>query len=205
VRAPAPATQAPAPAPAPVAAAPVPPPPPPVRFEAEREFERVVQSQTAGFGVRAEPLKTELSIARKDEVKFNVTPERDGFLYVMATGPDGSLTLLVPNKNSPTVRVKGGQTYRFPTKDGFYIPVGEPLGPSKMLVIVSSQPRRFDAMQPRVDGPVQVFATGDAATAALVAAQGGPSPLAGKPQCPAASPGCADEFGAAVMTMQTVR
>jgi serine/threonine protein kinase len=191
-----------APAPAPVA---TPAPPPPVRFEAVREFDRVVAAQAGGFNLRATMVKGELSIARKDEVKFTVTADRDGLLYVMGTGPDGTLALLVPNKNSPTVRVRKGQTYSFPTRDGFYLSVGEPLGTSTLLAMVSALPRRFDAMQPRAEGPVQMLASGDAATPILAAHTGTNSPLAGMPVCPAATPGCADEYGAAVLRFDTVK
>lgn len=199
------ATPAPAPAPVAAPAPPPPPPPPPVRFMAEREFERVVAAQAGGFNLRAEMVKAELSIARKDEVKFKVTADRDGLLYVLGTGPDGSLALLVPNKNSPTVRVRKGQTYSFPTRDGFYLGVTEPLGTSTLLAMVSAQPRRFDTMQPKAEGPVQMFASGDAATAILQGFPGPNSPLAGEPQCPANAAGCADEYGAAVMRFDTVK
>jgi hypothetical protein len=198
----APVVPVPAPAPAPESPpAPVPAVVVPAKFEPEREFDRVVQSQTAGFGLRAEPLKTELSIRAKDEVKFKVTADRDGYFYLLATSSDGGLALLVPNKNSPSVRVKKGQTYSFPTKDGFFLPAPEPVGPFKMLVMVSTHPRSFDAMQPKVAGPAKVLPTGDEALRLALAYQGTNSLLAGEPKCAAA---CVDEYGAAVMSLQTV-
>ncbi len=192
----------PSPAPAPVPA--VTPPVAPVRFEPEREFDRVLQAQTAGFDVRAEPVKTSLSIARKDEFKFRVTADRDGYVYVLGHSPDGSLALLVPNANTRTVRVRKGQTWSFPTKDGFYLPAGDPPGTSRVLVMVSAQPRAFDAMQPRAEGPIQLLATGDAATAIAAQFKGPNSPLAGRHQCPGGVD-CADEYGAAVMKFETLR
>jgi len=210
--APAPAPQVAAtPAPAPVAAptpapAPVPAPPPaPLPFEPAREFDRVVQAQTAGFGLRAEPVKTQLSIAKQDEFKFKVTAERDGFLYVLGQSPDGSLALLVPNKNSPNVRVKKGSTYSFPTNDGFYIPAVEPPGTARVLVMVSAQRRSFDAMQPKPEGPIRLFPSGEQATALAAQFKGANSPLAGEHQCPANAAGCADEYGAAVMRFEVAR
>ena len=207
-------TVAPAPAPSPPPAAvttPAPAPPPaavvpaaPTRFEPEREFERVQQAQSADFGVRAEAIKTELSIGRKDEVKFKVNAERDGYLYLLATSPDGTLALLVPNSLSPTVRVKKGQTYSFPSNDRFTLPVGEPLGTSKMLVIVSALPRSFGAMKPKPDGPILTLPTGDEGLKLAAAHKGSNSVLAGVPKCAAGS-GCADEYGAAIMSFQTVR
>jgi hypothetical protein len=194
---------APAPAPVPVPVAVPAAPVMPAKFEPEREFDRVVQAQTAGFGLRAEPAKTQLSIRAKDEVRFKVTADRDGYLYLLATSSDGSLALLVPNKNSPSVRVKKGQTYSFPTKDGFFLPAPEPVGAFKMLVMLSTHPRSFDAMQPKAAGLAQVLPTGEEATRLAQAFKGPNSPLAGEPKC-AAGAACADEYGAAVMTLQTV-
>jgi hypothetical protein len=183
---------------------PTPAPAASARFEPEREFDRILQAQTAGFGVRAQALKADLSIKGKDEVKFKVDADRDGYLYLLATSPDGTLALLVPNKNSPTVRVKKGQTYSFPTKDGFFLPVGEPTGAFKMLAIVSAQPRSFDAMKPKVEGPILAIPTGDEGLRLAQAFKGPNSPIVGEPKCASGAATCADEYGAALMSLQTV-
>ena len=181
------------------------PAPAPLRFETEREFERILQAQSASFGLKAQAAKTELSIAARDQVRFSVTAERDGHLYVIGQSADGSLALLVPNTHSTSVQVKKGQTYSFPTRDRFVLTAAEPLGTGRMLVLVSALPRDFAAMGPQAAGPVQEFASGDAATQRLLAWQGKGSMLAGVPQCPGGGSDCADEFGAALMSFNTVR
>jgi hypothetical protein len=196
-------TAAPAPAPG---VDPVPPPPaPPPRFETEREFERILQAQVADFGLKAEAAKTDLSIVAKDQVRFKLTAERDGHLYVVGQSADGSLALLVPNTHSTSVQVKKGQTYSFPTRDRFVLTAAEPLGTGRMLVLVSALPRSFDSMAPKAAGPVKEFASGDEATRLLQAWQGKGSMLAGRPLCSGGGSDCADEFGAALMTFNTVR
>ena len=195
----APATPVLAPAPPPTAA-----PAAPTRFEPEREFDRIVQAQTAGFGVSAEPVKAELRISRADEFKFRVKAERDGFVYVLGHSPDGSLALLVPNKKLPTVRVQRGQTWNFPTKADFILSASEPVGVSRMVVIVSTHKRNFDALQPKPEGPIKLFPSGDQATALAAQFKGSNSPLAGRPEC-AAGADCADEYGAALMKFETLR
>ena len=189
-------------APPPVTAQPVAPAAPP-SFEPEREFDRILRAETAGFGVVAVPVKTELRIGAKDEFKFRVTAGRDGFVYVVGQSSDGSLALLVPNGNSPSVQVRKGQTWSFPSNDGFYIPAADPPGTSRVMVMVSANKRSFDAMQPKPEGPIQLFATGEKA-AALAAQYTGPgSVLAGRHQCPTGAT-CADEYGVAIMKFETL-
>ena len=203
--APAPAAAvAPALAPTVVPPAPTPPPPTVARFEPDREIDRIVQAQTAGFGVRAEPLKTRLSVAKSDEFRFRVTADRDGFLYVLGYGADGGLSLLVPNKTSPEVRLSQGRTWAFPDNKSFMVGASEPLGPTRLLVLVSTHPRSFDALKPKFVDPYHELASGAEAAALAARFQGTNSILAGQPQCPAGS-GCADAYGAAVMSFETVR
>ena len=195
---------APSPVPSPSGAAPAAAPAAPARFEPEREFDRIVQAQTAGFGVTAEPVKPALRISKGDDFKFRVTAERDGFVYVLGQSPDGSLALLVPNKKLPSVRVQKGQTWNFPTKADFILSASEPVGVSRMVVIVSALKRNFDAMQPKPEGPIKLFPTGEQATALAAQFKGPNSPLAGRPDC-ARGGVCADEYGAALMKFETLR
>ena len=183
-----------------VAAAPL-----PARFEPEREFARILQGQTAGFGVTATAQSEKLRISRQEQVRFKVTSERDGYLHVVGLSADGSLALLVPNANSKSVKVRKGQTWSFPTNDGFFLTASEPVGPGQMMVIVSAQPRLFDALNPKAEGPVKVLASGDEATALMARFKGTGSVLGGEIQCLASAAPCADEYGAAVMKFETLR
>ena len=147
--------------------------------------------------------KTEMRIGR-DELKFKLSSEREGNVYVFGHSSDGTLALLVPNARSGTVRVKKGQAWRFPTGDGFYLPADEPLGTSYVLVMVSAQQRNFDALRPRAENLVRFFPTGEQVQA-LAAAHAGPgSVLAGQPLCPAQAV-CDGAYGAALLRVETVK
>ena len=198
-------TVAPAPTPAVAAAGPVAAPPAAVVFDPQREFERILQGQTAGFSITATAQQRELRIARKDQVRFKVTAERDGYLTVVGLSADGSLALLVPNTRSGAVRVRKGQTWSFPAKDGVELTASEPVGTGRMLVMVSEHPRRFDALKPKAEEPIKLLASGDEATALLAGFKGSGSILAGEAACPAGSGACADEYGAALMTFVTLK
>jgi serine/threonine protein kinase len=199
--APAPVAAPPAPAPA-VAAAPA-PAPAPATFDPAAEFERMLAAQTPGFGLKAEPVKSQLKIG-VDEFRFSVTSDRDGYVYVYGFSSDGTLALIVPNTVSGAVRVKKGQTWRFPTGNGFALESQEPAGPTQMLVMVSTRQRNLEGAGARSDGPVKIFPTGPAAAALAAGHTGRGSVLGGQPVCPASGP-CDDEYGAALMRFETQR
>jgi hypothetical protein len=187
----------------PPAAAPTTPPPAPATFDVTREFDRIVQAAAPGFGVRAQPVKTQLRIG-KDDFQFNVQSDRDGYVYVFAYSSDGTLAQLVPNSISGAVKVRKGQNWKFPTGNGFVIESQEPAGATQMVVMVSARQRNHDDLRPKAEGPVRIFPTGEAALALAGQYNGSSSILAGKPVCPATGP-CDDEFGAAVMRFESVR
>ncbi|CAD5369282.1 Protein kinase domain-containing protein [Rubrivivax sp. A210] len=193
--APAPAASVVAPAPAPMPA----PAPTPVQapFDVGREFERIVARQSPTFGVRAETKKVDLQIG-KDDHKFSVTADREGYLYVVASASDGSLAQIVPNSMGGSVKLKKGQTWRFPTGDGFALAADAPAGSTTMLVMVSAWQRSHDALNPKTESHIRIFPA-VAEIGALAARWDGPnSILAGKPLCAAGGP-CDDEYGAALL------
>jgi membrane protein len=187
---------APAPAPAPAVAR-------RATFDVAHEFERTVQGQTTGFGVQLAAARSTLKIGR-DELAFDVRPERDGYLYVFAFGADGALYQLVPNAVSGAVRVQAGRSFHFPTGNGIVVNASEPPGPGALMVLVSALQRDHSALAPTRDGPFRVFAVGAAGAAGLARAAGPQPPLAGRPVCPTAG-ACDDAYGAAQARIDTVR
>jgi serine/threonine protein kinase len=191
-----PATQSPLAAPPAAAATPS------TAFDVGGEFDRVVQAQTAGFMLQAQAVKPKMRIGR-DDLAFSVQSERDGFLYVLAYGSDGALTLLYPNTESGSLKIRKGQTLKLP-QPPIVFETTEPAGAGLLLVMVSARQRDHTALAPRKEGPFRHFPTGaDAARIAVLHPALKPL-LAGRAICPTASP-CDDEFGAAVIQVETVR
>ncbi len=201
------AAPAPIPAPAPVAA--VPPPATPQPFDAVREFGKAVQAQSAAFGLRSTPTKTTLRVGA-DEFRFSVQSERGGHLYVLGVGPDGALAQIVPNRRVPPVVLRPGETWKFPVEGRnqqagtFVLQAAEPTGPTYLLVMVSAQPRSFQAMRPQVEGDISLFAGGDVASAAVASHAGSGSAVAGRAACAAGAP-CDESYGAALLKFDVVR
>jgi serine/threonine protein kinase len=175
----------------------------PTQLDVATEFERVVQAATPGFSVRAETPKPTLRIG-SDQIRFSVQSERAGFLYVLGYSSDGSLLQIYPNTESGSIRVVAAKTLDLPKKGAIVFNVTEPPGPVRLLVIVSTRQREFAELDPRPEGAFRTIATGESAVR-IAQAHRGPRPLlAGQSVCPTGQD-CQDEFGAAVVTIDTVR
>ena len=191
----------PAPA-APVAAAPA----APARLDIRDEFDKVLSRQTPGFLVEATPSKQQYRIG-KDKLAFSVKSSRDGHVYVLLLGPDGSLLQLFPNTQASGNRIKAGQTLALP-QSSWPLMTAEPAGPEHFLAIVSQQPRDFSALSTERDDMFLKLPTGERA-AALAAQWSAPTPLllglSGTPGSPSGCTGTnCDDFGAARFTVDIV-
>lgn len=192
----------PAPSPAPASApapAPLPAPPAAVGFDPADAFRRIVAAGAPAWTPTVATPSTRLRMDR-DKLVFTVTSPQDGLLYVFNHGTDGALQQLYPNAQVPTLRVRAGQALTLPQR-GLQFDVGGPPGTGQLLVLVSRWPRDLTAFAPRVEGGFTSFPTGSVA-AALESANAGRLPLvAGQPVCDAGA-ACADEFGAALLTIE---
>lgn len=184
-RKPAAPAQAAAPAPVPAAApAPAPAPEaPPVatapapaadgRFDVAAEYEAVLSRQMPGQSLEVLKSPGPLRINR-DGLSFSVRSSIDGELTLLAFGPDGSLIRLLPAitdkgkgewRDSP-VRVRAGQAFTFPSPQLAIkeIPIGDPPGLERMLVIVSRAGSRWDGLGAKpLAGTYLELPTGDEA------------------------------------------
>jgi hypothetical protein len=207
--APAPTAQAPASQPSPAAAAPAPAPaPPPAPAPAvalapgdiPAAFEHVVASHTAGFDVQATSDKATLKIDR-DRLAFSVSSSRDGFVYVLLHGPDGSLMLLYPNRKVRDNRIKAGQTLKLP-QSSWPLVTGEPPGPERFLTIVTADKRDHQTLATSTES-FYGFLMLPAAAPPGTAGADDASWLLGRPNCGRAD--CSADYGAAGFTIDVVR
>jgi serine/threonine protein kinase len=129
---------------APVAAPPPAPAPTPKRFNAQEQFDLVLAGQTPGFEVKAQSSKPQLRIG-KDSLGFTVSSARAGYVQVLVLGPDGSLLQLFPNSQAKPHRLQPGQTLKLP-QASWPLETVEPAGPEHFLVVVSEQPRDYNAL-----------------------------------------------------------
>ncbi len=137
-----------------------------------------------------------------EALAFDVTPSRDGYLYVALAGSDGqSLYLLYPNQLAADNRVRAGQRVSLPGA-GWEIVAAGPPGPETLLVMVSDAPRDLAGLAAERAGPFMKTLLDGQGRSRLqaVLAGGTPKEGCGKP----GAPSCSDAFGSALLKLDTV-
>jgi len=171
----------------------------PAVWSTSAEFQRLLQARSEGFDVRASADAQRLRIGR-DRLGFRISAARDGHVYVLVGGPDGSLLLLFPNRMATDNRIRAGQTLVLPQAT-WPLDTTEPPGTEQFAVIVSEHPRDFSHLSKSHVAWFLDLPTGPAG-AALARAHTGPGTVvAGKARC--SSPGC-DRYGAALFSVDVV-
>ncbi len=164
------------------------------------EFDRVMQGRQPDFRVQASAAQSTLRIGR-DRLAFTIDSARDGHVYVLVGGPDGSLLLLFPNSRSSDNRIRAGKPLSLP-QPAWPLDTFEPTGTEQFVVLVSEHPRDFSKVSSGREDWFLKLPTGAAAVAAGRAHSGVGSALAGMVRCTA--PGC-DVYGAARFNVEVVR
>jgi hypothetical protein len=138
-----------------------------------------------------------------DALQLDITPARDGWLYIAQAGSDGrSLYLLYPNQLAADNRVRAGQTLSLPGKS-WEIVAGGPPGPETLLVMVTDAPRDLASLPVESAGPFMKTLLDGQGRARLQALLAGGTPAAGCGQ--AGGPACSDAYGSALLRVETVR
>ena len=175
-------------------------PAPAAAWSVSGEFDRVMAAGQPGFEVEARTAQPRLRIGR-DRLAFTIKSARDGHVYVLVAGPDGSLLLLYPNSVSADNRIRAGQSLQLP-QASWPLDTSEPAGAEHFLVLVSEHVRDFSQLGREREAWFQKLPTGAAGLAAAQGHTGAGSVLAGVARCQ--SPGC-DVYGAARFSVDVVR
>jgi Caspase domain/Domain of unknown function (DUF4384) len=181
-------------APAPAAAQPA--PASPAQLLAELHGQR-----DGTHGVEATARRPQLKIGT-DTLQLDITPERDGHLYVALAGADGtSLYLLFPNELARDNRVRAGQRLSLPGP-GWEVVAAGPPGTETLLVMVTDAPRDLSRLAAEKSGPFMKTLLDRQGRARLQELLAGGTPAAGCGQ--PGRPACSDAFGSALLRVRTV-
>jgi hypothetical protein len=137
-----------------------------------------------------------------------VRSAREGYLYVLAHGSDGTLMQLYPNTESGALRLRAGAELQLPrVESGIEFHITDPPGPGHLLVLVSPRQRDLSALAPKAEGTFRLFPVDEAAARRAAAHAALPAALpwmAGRAVCPNGS-ACDDVYGAAMLRVDAVR
>lgn len=170
-------------------------------FQPVDEFKRIMALADASFQVEAMPSKPQFRIG-KDRLGFKVSAAQDGYVYVLLQSTDGAFMRLFPNTIGKDNRIKAGQILVLPQAT-WPMDTAGPAGTDHFLVMVSEHPRDFVQAGMKMDGGFGEYPVGDAALAVLRQHPTGPSPFAGRPQCPQGD-ACPDVYGAAMFSSEEI-
>ncbi len=94
-----------------------------------------------GFAVDLRLLGGRTSFGLGEEIGFSIQSERDGYLTLVDLGTDGTVAMLLPNRETPTVRVRAGQRVSYPEPGGdLMFTALEPVGTGLVRAFVTPAP-----------------------------------------------------------------
>jgi hypothetical protein len=176
----------------------------PARAASPAEILAEVHGQRDGSRRVVATVRQPLMKIGRDTLDIDVTPSRDGYLYVALAGSDGrSLYLLYPNALATDNRVQAGRRVSLPGTGGWEIVAAGPPGPETLLVMVSDAPRDLRGLAQAPAGPFMQTLLDAQGRARLQAVLGNGTPPAGCGQ--PGQPSCSDAFGAALLKVETLR
>jgi hypothetical protein len=112
-----------------------------LRKEAASKRLADMENPAQGFGVDLELLGGATSLGVGEEIAFSVQSERDGYLTLVDLGTDGTVAMLLPNAELPSVRVRAGRTLTYPEPGGdLALTALEPAGSGLVRAFVTPTP-----------------------------------------------------------------
>ena len=84
---------------------------------------------------------TTTSFGLGETVTFHVESERSGYLTLVDLGTDGTVAMLLPNSDAPSLRIEAGQAIRFPSESsGVELRFLEPVGRGMVRAFITDEP-----------------------------------------------------------------
>ncbi|KXU83293.1 septum site-determining protein [Paraburkholderia monticola] len=176
------------------------PPLPP--FTAPGELARVAALGASGVQITVD-LPVPRAVINRDKLRFSLTSNRAGYVYVFVVDPAGQYLQLFPNELDHDNQIAPGKRLVLP-RPSWQMLAGDPPGDNHFLAIVSLAPRDFSALGMTHDS---VFASLPHSAQEAAAEKRTPtsSPFAGTAQCSEGNSPCPQQFGAITFKIDAVR
>ena len=113
----------------------------------EAAAKRIADMDNPGqrFGVELEISGGRTALGLGETLTFSVKSERAGYVTLVDLATDGTVAMLLPNEDQPSLRVEAGRTLTYPGADsGVELMAQGPVGPSMVRVFVTEQPLNIE-------------------------------------------------------------
>jgi len=173
-------------------------------FSPVAALEEVLRGADAAIQLEARADLERLVIDR-DRLQFRLSGNVAGHVYVLFVGTDGrALQMLFPNAIDADNRLAAGQELVLP-RPKWRITAGGPPGTDHVLVLLSPQPRRFEAAGARRDAREALTGFDPVISErAWAASATGPGLFAGVAECPSGPTPCDRRYGAALVRIREI-
>jgi hypothetical protein len=88
-----------------------------LRKEAAAKSLGDMDNPAQSFGFRVELTGAKTSFGLGEEISFTVESDRDGYVTLVDLGTDGTVAMLLPNADDPSMRIRAGQRLEYPGDD----------------------------------------------------------------------------------------
>ncbi|MGD8280808.1 MAG: caspase family protein [Gemmatimonadota bacterium] len=92
------------------------------------------------FAVKLELLNGKTSFGLGEELNFRVESERSGYLTLVDLGTDGTVTVLLPNEDYPSLPIRPNLALTYPEEQGVYFVAQPPVGGGLVRAFITPQP-----------------------------------------------------------------
>jgi serine/threonine protein kinase len=171
-------------------------------FTAPAELARIAALADPAIQVKVD-LPVPRAVVNRDKLRFSLTSDRAGYVYVFVVDPADQYLQLFPNELDHDNQIAPGKRLVLP-RPTWPMLAGEPLGENHFVAIVSLAPRDFSELGLTHDS---VFASLPRSAQEAAAARRTPtsSPFAGTAQCSEANSPCPQQYGAATFKIDVVK
>ena len=94
-------------------------------------------AQSFGFDVRLLGGKTAFGLG--EDIAFTIESDRDGYVTLVDLGTDGTVAVLIPNGDDPSLRIRAGETLEYPGPELAFTAL-EPVGSGMVRAFLTAEP-----------------------------------------------------------------
>jgi hypothetical protein len=114
-----------------------------LRKEAAAKSLGDMDNPAQSFGLELELLGGKTAFGLGEDIAFSIESDRDGYVTLVDLGTDGTVAMLLPNEDDPSMMIRAGQRIEYPGDD-LAFEAQEPVGGGMVRVFLTSEPLDID-------------------------------------------------------------